>query len=85
MVVINFSPPPPVPLYRHRKQFPGSAQQEATAKFTKYFYSYFAFVRNTANFKPHTPAYHLTSATSHPFNFLVTVTALSYVPIYKIT
>jgi len=85
MVVMNFTPRP---LYRLRKQFPVSAQEEAAATFIKYFYSCFAFVR-----KKHGKLQTLhpglsstfTSATSHLFNFLVTVTVRSYVPIYKIT
>lgn len=41
-VVMNFTPRP---LYRLRQQFPVSAEKEAAATFVKYFYSYFAFVR----------------------------------------
>jgi hypothetical protein len=85
MVVMIFTPRP---LYRLRKQFPVSAQEEAAATFTKFFYSYFAFVREKRGklqtLHPGLSS-NFTSATSHLFNFLVTVTARSYVPIYKIT
>lgn len=84
MVVMNFTPRP---LFRLRKQFPVSAQQETAATFIKCFHSYFALVSEKhgkfQTVHPGLPS-NFTSATSHSFNFLVTVTALSYVPIYKI-
>lgn len=85
MVVMNFTPRP---LYRLRKQIPVPAQQEAAATFIKYFYSYFELVSEKhGKFQTLHPglSVNFTLATSHPFNFLVTITALSYVTIYKIT
>ena len=73
--VMNFTPRP---LYHLRKQFPVSAQQEAAATFIKCFYSYFALVSEKhGKFQTLHPGLssNFTSPTSHPFNFLVTVTA----------
>jgi hypothetical protein len=76
MVVMNFTP---LPLFRLRKQFAVSAQQEAAANFIKYFNSYFALVSEKhGTFQTLHPGLSssFTSATSRPFNFIILINQL---------